>query len=57
LAAALQQTFGLTAELIKGTGGVFEVRLDGDLVFSKKATGRFPLPDEVEAAISRRLGA
>jgi hypothetical protein len=33
------------------------VRFDGELVFSKKATGRFPLSGEVEAAITARLGA
>jgi len=30
------------AELIRSSGGVFEVAVDGKLVFSKKATGRFP---------------
>ncbi len=25
-----------------GTGGVFEVRIDGDLVWSRKETGSFP---------------
>ena len=28
--------------LTKGSGGVFEVTFDGTLIFSKKATGRFP---------------
>jgi len=29
-------------ELIKSSGGVFEVLVDGELVYSKKATGDFP---------------
>jgi len=33
--------------MIKGSGGVFEVTVNGDLVYSKKATGRFPEHDEV----------
>jgi selT/selW/selH-like putative selenoprotein len=33
--------------LIKGSGGQFEVALDGHLLFSKKATGRFPDPGEI----------
>jgi selenoprotein W-related protein len=33
--------------LIKGSGGVFEVTVDGELVYSKKATGRFPEHDEI----------
>ena len=32
-------------------GGVFEVTVDGRLVFSKKATGRHADPDEVVEAI------
>ena len=41
--------------MIKGRGGVFDVRLDGELVFSKDAVGRFPEPGEVEAELERRL--
>lgn len=33
--------------LIKGSGGQFEVVLDGKLVFSKKALGRFPETAEI----------
>ena len=32
--------------MIKSTGGVFEVVIDGELVYSKKATGDFP--DEMQ---------
>jgi selenoprotein W-related protein len=41
--------------LIKGHGGVFDVRLDGDLVFSKKQLGRFPEPGEVERTLETKL--
>jgi selenoprotein W-related protein len=34
-------------ELLEGSGGVFEVTVDGDLVFSKKETGRFPAYQEI----------
>lgn len=40
-------------ELIPSSGGVFEVTVDGSLVFSKKQLGRFPEPKEVEKAIDR----
>lgn len=36
------------------SGGVFEVTVDGDLVFSKKALDRFPDQAEVFAEIERR---
>jgi selenoprotein W-related protein len=47
LAAEIKKTKGLDATLIKGSGGQFEVVLDGKLIFSKKAMGRFPEASEV----------
>ena len=44
---------GAEIELIKSSGGVFEITLDGDLVYSKKATGRFPTGKELEAITAR----
>lgn len=38
--------------LVKGFNGVFEITVDGDLRFSKKALGRFPTDDEVAGVIS-----
>lgn len=38
-------------------GGRFEVTVDGDLVFSKHATGRFPEEDELVRLVGERLGA
>jgi len=55
LAASLKQEFGVEAELIRGTGGVFDVRVDGELVFSKHDVGRFPDDGEVEAEIRALL--
>jgi selT/selW/selH-like putative selenoprotein len=37
--------------LIRGKDGVFEVTVDGRLVFSKRRLGRFPEPGEVATAI------
>ena len=39
-------------ELIEGSGGVFEVVKDGQLIFSKKQTGRFPEPEEIFSSLS-----
>ena len=41
---------------MKGKNGVFEVSLDGDLLFSKKATGRFPEAGEVETTVAAHMG-
>lgn len=43
-------------ELASGTKGRFEVRVDGELIFSKAATGRHANPGEVSAEVERRLG-
>ena len=48
----METRLGIRPELIKGSGGIFDVVVDGDLVFSKKRAGRFPLPGEIEAAIA-----
>jgi selenoprotein W-related protein len=44
----------VTSELVASHGGVFEVEVDGKLVFSKKARGRFPEDGEVLRAIGGR---
>ena len=38
-----------------GSGGVFDVSIDGEVVFRKKDAGRFPTIEEVLAAIAGRL--
>ena len=48
MAAALKREFGTEAELIRGSSGVFDVHVDGKLVFSKHDEGRFPETGEVE---------
>ena len=45
---------GIDAEFIKSGGGVFEVVVDGDLVFSKKELGRFPEHDEILSKLGAR---
>tara|TARA_B100000123_G_scaffold160185_1_gene118489 strand:- start:163 stop:297 length:135 start_codon:yes stop_codon:yes gene_type:complete len=38
--------------LIESSGGVFEVKLNNSLIFSKKDLGRFPNENEVEDILS-----
>nr|PZN55096.1 MAG: hypothetical protein DIU68_09100 [Chloroflexota bacterium] len=42
-------------KLIPSTGGVFDVVVNGELVFSKKALGRHAEPGEVRQAILAKL--
>jgi selT/selW/selH-like putative selenoprotein len=43
----------VNVRLVEASGGLFEVRVDGQLVFSKKATHRHAAPGEVRQAIER----
>ena len=38
---------------MKGSGGIFDVVVDGKRVFSKHDTGRFPEPGEVGRLIGK----
>jgi selT/selW/selH-like putative selenoprotein len=56
LQEAIKQELGLTAELRGGHGGVFDVELDGQRIYSKDETFRFPTNQEIVAAIRARQG-
>lgn len=43
-------------DLVTGTKGVFDVTLDGELIFSKKALNRHANEGEVTALVERRIG-
>ena len=40
--------------MIASSGSVFEVTVDGELVFSKRALERFPEPGEINNLIKQR---
>ena len=55
MAAELRSAFPYAdVSLIQSAGGVFEVEVDGQLVFSKKKLGRHAEPGEVVKLIGRR---
>lgn len=45
-----------TVELQSGSSGRYEISLDGELLFSKEAEGRFPRPGEVAGLFEKKLG-
>jgi selenoprotein W-related protein len=58
LAQELLSTFGTElgeVALVPGTGGIFEVRVDGELVWSRKAQGRFPEAKELKQLVRDRV--
>jgi selenoprotein W-related protein len=47
LRSSLNTKFGILSEMRPSSGGVFEVTLNGSLIFSKKQLGRFPNDGEI----------
>ena len=48
---------GADVALVKSGGGVFEIAVDGVLLFSKKQLGRFPTDEEIDSLARRRAGS
>ena len=44
----LSNLFGIESKLIESGGGVFEVKVNNNLIFSKKQLDRFPEEGEIE---------
>ena len=53
LADKINKELGLTAQLISGEIGSFDVYMNGNLLFSKAKVGRFPNPDEIVQMIDK----
>jgi selenoprotein W-related protein len=57
LAAELKRAFpDAEVRLVQSSGGLFEVTVDGQLVFSKKAARRHAEPGEVLKAVQQLSG-
>jgi len=57
-AQELLSTFGNDlgeVALIPGTGGIFEVRLNGEVLWNKKQMGRYPEPKDIKQLIRDRI--
>jgi|TARA_B100001964_G_C14102883_1_gene540180 selT/selW/selH-like putative selenoprotein len=51
LAAELSKDLDVAAELCADGKGIFDILVDGKLIYSKYETGRFPEPGEVTKLI------
>lgn len=47
MAAAIKDAKGVDSELVESKGGVFDVELDGQLIYSKHKTMKFPEHNEI----------
>ena len=55
VAQEIKDELGFEAKLIVGSTGSFDVFLNGELIFSKGETGRFPEPGEIVRLIKEKL--
>jgi selT/selW/selH-like putative selenoprotein len=53
----IRRTYGIQPTLVRGTGGIFDVVIDGETVFSKWQTNRFPTNQEILNLIAARQKA
>ena len=47
LAEKIKDELGMTAQLIPGSKGVYDIVVDSDLIYSKHQTKRFPDNDKI----------
>jgi selT/selW/selH-like putative selenoprotein len=47
LAAEIKKQLGVDSQLVRGSGGIFDVHVDNKKIFSKKDVGRFPTEQEI----------
>ncbi len=51
----LEGEFGIVPELIQSSGGVFEIEVGRELIFSKLESGRFPYEGEIQELIQTKM--
>ena len=59
MARILEEWEGMISvvEVVPGRGGIFDVHVNGELVFAKSMLGRYPEPDEVVPRLRERIAA
>jgi len=57
LASEIKNKYGVDADLVPGVKGIFDVHVDGKLVFSRYEEKRFPEPQDIFDRIGAAHGA
>jgi hypothetical protein len=47
LQEAIKRKYGISAELVEGAGGIFEVSIDKAVAYTNQETYRFPTDEEI----------
>ncbi len=53
LAAKIMEETGIETTLVEGSAGVFDVSIDGTIIFSKNTERRFPQDVEIIDAVKK----
>lgn len=53
LAAIIKENFDISPELVPGSGGVYEIAVDGKTLFSRRQEKRFPENAEIVELIKK----
>ncbi len=51
----MEEALGGKVQLIAGSGGVFDVKVNDDLVYSKAVTGNFPEEDALVSELIKKF--
>jgi len=51
LAAEIKKQLGVDSQVVRGSGGIFDVTVDNKRIFSKHDEGRFPTEKEIVDAL------
>lgn len=54
MSAEINFAIDVDVALIPGSGGVFDIKRDGELIFSKHELGRFPGKNEIIGLLSTK---
>jgi selenoprotein W-related protein len=55
LAARIRAAAGVTPRFIESGGGAFEIRVNGELIYSKLATGEWPDFDAIARQVRSKI--
>ena len=50
----LKKNLGAEIELVAGSNGVFDISLDGNMIYSKFEEGRFPQTEDILSRVSHK---
>ncbi|MCD6388877.1 MAG: Rdx family protein [Desulfobulbaceae bacterium] len=54
LGEKIEKKYSAEIEYVKGSGGVYDIEVDGVLIFSKHTSKRFPEDDEIFEELESR---